>query len=691
MAYSNFGSPSDSNLSIGIALVLKDRFSHPARDASSWIRQLEYEAKRAVDANANFALNMASAAKSVGDGILSGMKNMVSYGADYSKEMVYVTTISGATAKEVEKLDQLATSLGEKTMFSALDIASGMKYLAMAGNDATEITQLIKGSAELANATGMALAGKGGAADLLTNIMKTFRLEGEHMATIVGDKLGKAAASSNTSMADLAAAIKYAGADAVAVNQELSSIAAAIGVLGNAGIQGSMAGTALANMLRYLTKSIAGSSKKGKRALDQLGLGAEDFVDAQGNLKDLGHLLTVLKKATSGLSTLQRSNILWDIFGVRGNRAGQAFLNNLDDFYKILDKIDNQSSGFNAKVTEEIMKTPAGAINLLKSSWENFKIEFTQSVAPLLVPLLKGLSKVVKFFQLLAKTPIAKVTIVLTAISGAVLAIASRVAMLRLRFLLLTNDSTISFTNMFNVMFGGWSKNTEAVRAYYNQIVAVQALSKAGMIPPGWPPGGIKSVGNFGGVAAGNNKYYFATSSGALAYAALDKRGRPFYRIQGQRGFVSQADFNKATKNPSGWSPVPGKQGLKGMGPKLGNIGSKIGKGLGYLGIATMIWGLLDSVRYALKSDNSNKENLREISDNTAALRENTQALKAAKDSAILTEKEESMMIYNVVKQLLQTLEDKNFSPSFNFQVDSSGNVVATGGGDDSNFNQNVR
>ena len=146
-----------------------------------------------------------------------------------------------------------------------------MKYLAMAGNSAKEIDDMIKGAAFVAGATGMELGGKGGTADLITNIMRTFKIEASEAAGVVGDQLTKAALSSNISMMDLAESIKYAAADMVTLKQELPQVAAMIGTLGNAGIQGSMAGTALSNMVRYLNKSISQPSFKGGKALARLG------------------------------------------------------------------------------------------------------------------------------------------------------------------------------------------------------------------------------------------------------------------------------------------------------------------------------------------------------------------------------------------------------------------------------------
>src|SRR5699024_2143618 len=115
-------------------------------------------------------------------------------------------------------------------------------------------------------------------------------------------------------------------ADMVTLKQELPQVAAMIGTLGNAGIQGSMAGTALSNMVRYLNKSISQPSFKGGKALARLGLSKQDFVDAKGDLLDFSIILEKLQKATANLTSTEQNAVFLDIFGVRGNRAAVALM-----------------------------------------------------------------------------------------------------------------------------------------------------------------------------------------------------------------------------------------------------------------------------------------------------------------------------------------------------------------------------
>ena len=189
MAYTTSGSLRGNSLEIGIALVLQDRFSNQAKDASAAIKRLHNEAKMAVTANLQTAEGILGGIYDGFVGVASGIKNTVLQGAEFIDTMTTVSAITNSTKEELEMLSETAQSLGLETMFGSQDIASGMKYLAMAGNTVEQVNDMIKGAAYVANATGMELGGKGGAADLITNVMKTFKIEGTGASELIGDQL----------------------------------------------------------------------------------------------------------------------------------------------------------------------------------------------------------------------------------------------------------------------------------------------------------------------------------------------------------------------------------------------------------------------------------------------------------------------------------------------------------------------
>ena len=482
MAFTS-GSPSAGQLEIGIALVLQDRFSNQAREASSVIRGLHRDAKNAVQANLTAVQSYANMASGVANSIVSTLTTTIETGADFIDMMTTVGAISGATENQMSGLSETAQTLGLRTMFMSRDIASGMKYLAMAGNDANQIQEMISGAAMMANATGMELGGKGGAADLLTNIMRTFKLEGQQAADIIGDQLTKAVMSSNVSMSDLAESIKYSAASMVTLKQQLPQVAAMIGTLGNAGIQGSMAGTSIRNMADYLTQSITNPNFKGAKALAKLGLGKQDFVDANGDLQDFAVILEKIGTATQGLSTVDQNAVFKSIFGVRGMRAAVAIMRDTEGYFDLLNKIQNNSAGFAEEVVRKRMETFAGKIEIVQSAAENLMTTFSKALDknPIIMGFLDMVGWAISQLRDLMTTPFGPWIAGFAAIAAVGLKIGSIWMGLRARWLLLNGDSQVSFRTMVRLMIGGWNQATISAQGYLNMERAIIAQREAGI------------------------------------------------------------------------------------------------------------------------------------------------------------------------------------------------------------------
>ena len=465
MAYVTSGSLRGNSLEIGIALVLQDRFSNQAKDASAAIRKLHNEAKEAVTANLQTAEGILG---NVYDGFLNvatGITNTVLQGAEFIDTMTTVSAITGSTREQLQMLSETAQSLGLETMFGSQDIASGMKYLAMAGNTVEQVNDMIKGAAYVANATGMELGGKGGAADLITNVMKTFKIVGDGASELVGDQLTKATLSANISMTDLAESIKYSAADMVILKKELPEVAAMIGTLGNAGIQGSMAGTSLGNMARYLIKAF-NPKTDAYSFLQRMGLSQQDFVDAKGDLIDFGDIMEKISKGVEMLPSTDRSKAIGAIFGIRGQRAANAIMNDLEGYRNLLDQIQNNSAGFAKSIVDKRMNTLAGSIDKVSSAWENLKVAFTEQIAPALMPILNTLSQIIEAIREFVTTPVGAFASQVFVLSTFIGLVGTKVLQLITKWRLLRSDTQIGFTNMFRLIRGGWQGATLDLQNY---------------------------------------------------------------------------------------------------------------------------------------------------------------------------------------------------------------------------------
>lgn len=646
MAYVTSGSLRGNSLEIGIALVLQDRFSNQAKDASAAIRILHNEAKEAVTANLQTADSILGNVYNGFLNVATGITNTVLQGAEFIDTMTTVSAITGSTREQLQMLSETAQSLGLETMFGSQDIASGMKYLAMAGNTVEQVNDMIKGAAYVANATGMELGGKGGAADLITNVMKTFKIVGDGASELVGDQLTKATLSANISMTDLAESIKYSAADMVMLKKELPEVAAMIGTLGNAGIQGSMAGTSLGNMARYLIKAF-NPKTDAYSFLQRMGLSQQDFVDAQGDLIDFGDIMEKISKGVENLPSIDRGKAIGAIFGVRGQRAANAIMNDLEGYRNLLDQIQNNSAGFAKDIVDKRMNTLAGSIDKVSSAWENLKVAFTEQIGPALMPILNTISQIIEAVREFVTTPVGAFASQVFVLSTFIGLVGTKVLQLITKWRLLRSDTQIGFTNMFRLIRGGWQGATLDLQNYMRLQGLLNAQTTYGL--PyyasmakhlGTPVGGVvydqrtKRWRSYDQSVTGLGKGTFMKERDAIRYTETHGTGK-----QVVSGFFGTGVGATTTGTQSTW----GK--LLGLGSKLFGVLSLVSLGL------TIIWPLIKMVANAIKG------NTEEVKKNTYSV--NTLAGKYATEQERLASGK-SLDLAGEVRLLRESIEKFN-------------------------------
>lgn len=393
---------SRSIVEVGVAMVLKDRFSQEAgkisgsfrtmmNDMNTWNRGIQMSASNTMD---------------FGMQLVGGMARAYKYSAGVQNEVWTASKIAGATIAEQREMLQLAKDVNEITPLTASDVASGQRYLAMAGNKFDAIKEMIGPASKLASIFTMPVGQKGGVADLITNVMSMYQIPMTEAARVTDD-LYTAVTNANISLTDLAQSISYAGADMATAGVDLRQTAAAIGVLGDMGIQGSMAGTSLANMIRYLQLSLVNQKKKGYNALADLGLSPDEFFDAQGNLIDLYTIYQKFAKAAVDLPSRIETPTFFNIFGVRGNRGMLPVLRDIasgrDKMGKILATYDQNIGAVN-RLNEERLKTDAGVIDQFESSIENLTVTAGAALGRIFTPVLNVGNSIIKVINSISET-----------------------------------------------------------------------------------------------------------------------------------------------------------------------------------------------------------------------------------------------------------------------------------------------
>lgn len=294
----------------------------------------------------------------------------VKVGSDFEAQMSRVQAISGATGEEFEALREQAVELGADTAFSATEAAQGMENLAAAGFTTSEIIDAMPGMLNLAAAAGEDLASS---ADIAASTLRGFGLEASE-AGHVADVLAENANRTNSSVSETGEAMKYVAPLARAAGISLEETAAAIGIMANAGIQGSQAGTTLRGALSRLSKPTDVMTQ----AMDELGV---SFYDSEGKMLSLTDQVKMMRTAMEGMTDEQKNNYLVTLYGQEALSGMLALINegegSLADLTAAYENCDGAAETA-AKTMQDNLK---GAIEELSGSAESLGIVFYDSVA----------------------------------------------------------------------------------------------------------------------------------------------------------------------------------------------------------------------------------------------------------------------------------------------------------------------
>ena len=305
----------------------------------------------------------------------------IKVGSDFEAQMSRVQAISGATGDELESLKNQAIQLGADTAFSAKEAAEGMENLAAAGFTTTEIMDAMPGMLNLAAAAGEDLAAS---SDIAASTLRGFGLEASDAAH-VADVLAENANRTNSSVAETGEAMKYVAPLARAAGISMEETAAAIGIMANAGIQGSQAGTTLRGALSRLSKPTDAMAA----AMEELGV---SFYDSNGKMKSLTEQVGMMRKATEGMTDEQKNNYLVTLYGQEALSGMLALMNEGEDTLGDLTDAYETCDGAAEKAAKTMQDNLKGAIEQLGGSAETLGIIFYESVSD----NLKDAVKVVK-------------------------------------------------------------------------------------------------------------------------------------------------------------------------------------------------------------------------------------------------------------------------------------------------------
>lgn len=300
-----------------------------------------------------------------------GIRDTMTTFMDFEQGLSSVQAVSRATAEEMAVLKDEAKRLGAETEWSAVQVTEAETLLAQAGFSVQETVGALPGLLSLASAGGLELAD---ATDIAAGTLRAFGLEAEQAAH-VADVLAVASSATNSDVSGLGEAMKYVGPAAKAMGVDVEQATAALGLLANANIKGSQAGTTMRAALTRLAKP----SKQAADMMQQLGFNA---FDSSGKMLPLHEVIANLEKSTAGLTDQQKANAMATIFGQEAMSGMLALVEQGPDALKELTNSLYDSEGAAKEMADTRLDNLAGQITILKSAVEGMKIELGERLAP---------------------------------------------------------------------------------------------------------------------------------------------------------------------------------------------------------------------------------------------------------------------------------------------------------------------
>lgn len=293
--------------------------------------------------------------------------------SDFDSSMSNVSAISGATGDDLQKLRDKAREMGAQTKFSASESADAMSYMAMAGWKTDEMLNGISGVMSLAAASGEDLAKT---SDILTDGLTAFGLKAEESGRMA-DVMASASSNANTNVSLLGESYKYCASTAGAMGFSLEDVTESLGLMANAGVKGSQAGTTLKNAMINLAKptdAMAG-------VMEKYGI---SLTNTDGSMKSWNEIVGDLRNSLGGLSEAEQTSAVATLFGKEATAGMLAVINAAPEDVEKLNTAINNSTGSAEKMADTMNNNLAGKITILKSQLQELAISFGDVLMPVI-------------------------------------------------------------------------------------------------------------------------------------------------------------------------------------------------------------------------------------------------------------------------------------------------------------------
>ena len=431
----------------------KKQLSDAEKAADDLDNSLEDVEDQADDTSGAFTVMKGALADLVADGIrkaIEVMKEFVSetieVGKAFDASMSQVAAVSGATGEDLDKLRAKAKEMGSSTKFTASEAADAFNYMAMAGWKTEDMLGGIEGVLSLAAAGNTDLAKT---SDIVTDALTAFGKEAKDAGNLA-DIMAAASSNANTNIELMGETFKYVAPVAGAMGYSMEDTSVAIGLMANAGIKGTQAGTSLRSVLTRL----AAPPKEAAEAMDKLDI---SITNADGTMKPFGEVINILRDRFDGLSESEQTQMAKSLAGQEAMSGLLAIVNAAPaDYEKLTDAI-NDSNGAAADMAEIMQDNLSGDLTKLGSKLEGVQLELYEKFEPALRAGVEVLSELLDALDWVVDHS--------TEFVAALAAMGAGIA------------AYVAYTTALNVMKNGWM----ALEIVQKAVTAAQWLMNAAM------------------------------------------------------------------------------------------------------------------------------------------------------------------------------------------------------------------
>lgn len=337
--------------------------------ASNTLKSIQDKINGWIKAGAKKVISLGIAGTIAAGGI--GLGTSIKTYSEYEKGLSNVKAVTNATASQMKQLDAAAKQYGSTTAWSARHVTQAEELLGQAGFSVEETISALPGLLNLASAGDLDLAA---ATDIASGTLRAFNLNAKD-SSHVADVLALSASATNSDVTDLGETMKYVAPVSQALGISLEDTAAASGLLSNANIKGSQAGT----VLRQTMARLASPTKEASDVMKKYGINA---FDANGNMKPLSSVVDNLNSSLGKLTSQQRADVISTIFGTESMSGVLALMNQGGKSVGDLSKQLKDANGAAQKMSDTKLDNLQGQWIKLKAAVEHMQITLGEKLAP---------------------------------------------------------------------------------------------------------------------------------------------------------------------------------------------------------------------------------------------------------------------------------------------------------------------